>query len=84
MVLTILHADLTHCFGMALQVQGRNSLLQRWNVRAAPAAKPWLAVYTSMLSRQAEMAMLNGDFEHFDESGAELLPEKEVAACAAV
>ena len=31
-----------------------------------------------MLSKQAEMAMLNGDFEHFDESGAELLPDKEV------
>lgn len=33
-----------------------------------------------MLSKQAEMSMLNGDFEHFDESGAELLAGKEVAA----
>ena len=27
------------------------------------------------------MALLNGDFEHFDESGAELLAGKEVAGC---
>ncbi|KAL3140302.1 F-box only protein 31 [Trebouxia sp. C0009 RCD-2024] len=62
----------------ATQVQGLQSLLQRWKMRAAPAAKPWPAGYTSMLSRQAEMAMLNGDFEHFDETGAELLAGKEV------
>ena len=57
-----------------------NALLQRWSVRAAPAAKPWPAAYTSMLSRQAEMTMLNGDFEHFDEPGLDLLPEKEVSS----
>lgn len=71
------------CFDLTLlrgpQVQGLQSLLQRWKMRAAPAAKPWPAGYTSMLSRQAEMAMLNGDFEHFDETGAELLAGKEVA-----
>lgn len=47
-------------------------------MRAAPAAKPWPAIYTSMLSKQAEMSMLNGDFEHFDEAGTELLAGKEV------
>ena len=31
-----------------------------------------------MLSKQAEMSMLNGDFEHFDEAGAELVAGKEV------
>ena len=65
---------------MTFQVQCFNSLLQRWSVRAAPVAKPWPAIYTSMLSKQAEMSMLNGDFEHFDEAGAELLAEKEVGA----
>ena len=75
---------------VAFQVQCFNSLLQRWNVRAAPAAKPWPATYTSMLSKQAEMSMLNGDFEHFDEAGAELLAGKEVGVlrsqhfCAAI
>lgn len=31
-----------------------------------------------MLSMQADMSMLNGDFEHFDEAGTELLAGKEV------
>lgn len=33
-----------------------------------------------MLSMQADMSMLNGDFEHFDEAGTELLAGKEVGA----
>ncbi len=55
-----------------------SSLMQRWVVRAAPAAKPWLPVHTSMLTKQAELSLLGGDFDHFDDSGGELLPEKEV------
>lgn len=56
-----------------------SSLMQRWIVRAAPAAKPWLSAHTSMLSKQSELALLSGDFDHFDDDGGELLPEKEVS-----
>ena len=64
--------------GVVWQVQGLHAHLQRWVVPAAPAAKPWPAICTSMLSKQAGMSLLNGDFEHFDESG-ELAPGKEVS-----
>lgn len=33
-----------------------------------------------LLSKQAEYSMLNGDFDHFEEDTAELLPEKEVGS----
>lgn len=37
-----------------------------------------------MLSKQGELSMLNGDFDHFHEDTAELLAEKEVGtACPA-
>lgn len=45
---------------------------------AHPVSKPWPAAFRSMLSMQADMSMLNGDFEHFDEAGTELLAGKEV------
>ena len=32
-----------------------------------------------MLSKQSELALLSGDFDHFDDDGGELLPEKEVS-----
>ena len=53
--------------------------MQRWMVLAAPAAQPWVPSYTSMLSKQAELSLLAGDFDHFDDDRGELLPEKEVS-----
>lgn len=47
-------------------------------MQAAPAAKPWAPYVEQLLSKQAEYSMLNGDFDHFQEDTAELLPEKEV------
>lgn len=47
-------------------------------MQAAPAAKPWSPLVEQLLSKQAEYSMLNGDFDHFHEDTADLLPEKEV------
>ena len=55
------------------------SVLQRWVMRAAPADKPWLPIHTSMLTKQAELSLLGGDFDHFDDEGGALLPDKEVS-----
>ena len=48
-------------------------------MRAAPADKPWLPIHTGMLTKQAELSLLGGDFDHFDDEGGALLPDKEVS-----
>ena len=38
-------------------------------MRAAQLAKPWQPCDSVMLAHQAELSLLNGDLDHFDESG---------------
>lgn len=61
------------------QVMSHGSSMQRWVMRAAPAEKPWLPIHTGMLTKQAELSLLGGDFDHFDDEGGALLPDKEVS-----
>ncbi|KAA6426488.1 MAG: hypothetical protein FRX49_03598 [Trebouxia sp. A1-2] len=63
---------------VATQVMNHSSLLHRWAVRAAPIAKPWLPDHVAMLTRQAELSLLSGDFDHLDDDGGTPLPAKEV------
>ncbi|KAL0055873.1 hypothetical protein WJX82_005292 [Trebouxia sp. C0006] len=55
-----------------------SSPMHQWVVRAAPLAKPWLPDHVSMLTRQAELSLLSGDFDHLDDDGGAPLPAKEV------
>lgn len=64
---------------IAFQVMNHSSLLHRWAVRAAPIAKPWLPDHVAMLTRQAELSLLSGDFDHLDDDGGTPLPAKEVS-----
>ena len=56
-----------------------SSPMHQWVVRAAPLAKPWLPNHVSMLTRQAELSLLSGDFDHLDDDGYAPLPAKEVS-----
>jgi hypothetical protein len=64
---------------IAFQVMNQSCLMHRWAVRAAPVAKPWLPDHVTMLTRQAELALLSGDFDHLDDAGGAPLPAKEVS-----
>ena len=64
---------------IAFQVMNQSSLMHRWAMRAAPVAKPWLPDHVTMLTRQAELALLSGDFDHLDDDGGAPLPAKEVS-----
>lgn len=64
---------------IAFQVMSQSSLMHRWAVRAAPIAKPWLPDHVTMLTRQAELSLLSGDFDHLDDDGGAPLPAKEVS-----
>ena len=63
----------------ACQVMNHSSLMHRWAMRAAPVAKPWLPDHVTMLTRQAELSLLSGDFDHLDDDGGAPLPAKEVS-----
>lgn len=64
---------------IAFQVMNQNSMMHRWAVRAAPVGKPWLPDHVTMLTRQAELSLLSGDFDHLDDDGGAPLPAKEVS-----